>query len=336
MVRRTRSDVTKYYSKDMQKNNLSFPELGDPKRFIYKFEGVIEKVFNQTIDTLKDFNYSRYVPLLYLKDKPEEFELQSQRNIGGFMKGILIKRLESSFFAFKMSVSRFIESYTKYIEMYKAGKVFISKKVNVYDFLDNDDEEGLLKLVDQEKATVYDSCEFNSEYLPDLEKDLKILHNLQNIWKSIKDDPKLNKFLEDLKKDKNLNKNKIIVFSESKETGEYLFKTLSTHYKDSVMLYSSFGGFMNENKLSPSVAKDIIKENYDPNIATKNQKNNIKILITTDVLAEGINLHRSNVVINYDLPWNPTRVMQRIGRVNRVGSKFKSVHIYNFFPDISI
>lgn len=55
-------------------------------------------------------------------------------------------------------------------------------------------------------------------------------------------------------------------------------------------------------------------------------------MIATDVLAEGINLHRSNVLVNYDLPWNPTRVLQRVGRVNRLGSKFPKVHIFNFFP----
>lgn len=332
MVRRTRSDVIKYYSKDMKANNLSFPELTDPKRFIYKFEGLVENVFKQTIELLKDFNYSRYVPLIYLKEKPEEFELQSQRNIGGFMKGILVKRLESSFFAFKMSLSRFIESYSKYIEMYKNGKVYISKKVNVYDFLDNDDEEDLLKLVDLEKAKVYDSDEFISDYLPDLEKDLAILVKLQDLWKNVKDDPKLNQFIKDLKNDNNLKNKKIIVFTESKETGDYLYESLNSFYKEKVILYSSIGGVLNNEKISPSVAKDIIKENYDPNLEPVSQKDKIKVLITTDVLAEGINLHRSNVVINYDLPWNPTRVMQRIGRVNRVGSKFDKVYIYNFFP----
>ena len=55
-------------------------------------------------------------------------------------------------------------------------------------------------------------------------------------------------------------------------------------------------------------------------------------MIATDVLAEGIDLHRSNVIVNYDLPWNPTRVLQRAGRVNRLGSNFSNVHIFNFFP----
>ncbi len=74
----------------------------------------------------------------------------------------------------------------------------------------------------------------------------------------------------------------------------------------------------------------MIIDNYDPK--HKNYKNNIRILITTDILAEGVNLHRSNVVINYDIPWNPTRVLQRVGRVNRVDTKFDDIYVYNFFP----
>ena len=82
--------------------------------------------------------------------------------------------------------------------------------------------------------------------------------------------------------------------------------------------------------MSSENARIMIQENFDPK--TKDAKNDLSILITTDVLAEGINLHRSNVLVNYDLPWNPTRVLQRVGRVNRVGSSFNNIYVYNCFP----
>ena len=72
------------------------------------------------------------------------------------------------------------------------------------------------------------------------------------------------------------------------------------------------------------------QRNFDPN--NKNQQNDIRILITTDILAEGINLHRANILINYDLPWNPTRVLQRAGRINRLGTTHTNIYIFNFFP----
>ena len=97
MVRRTRTEVSKHYHDDLLKQNLSFPELDYPKRIIYTFDDKTNGVSNETIELLKQFIYSRYTPLLYLKKELSEFEKQSQRNVGGFMKGILVKRLESSF-----------------------------------------------------------------------------------------------------------------------------------------------------------------------------------------------------------------------------------------------
>ena len=88
---------------------------------------------------LKEFKYSRYTPVLFLRaDTITEFDKQSQKNVGGFMKGILVKRLESSFYAFKKSVGRFVKSYEDFIEMFGNGRVLISKNINVYDLIDED------------------------------------------------------------------------------------------------------------------------------------------------------------------------------------------------------
>ncbi len=137
MVRRTRTEIKKYFSDDMKQQGLSFPDVADPSRIVYTFDKQIDTVFNETMMLLKDVKYSRYTPLIFLKKQLTEFELQSQRNLGGFMKGILVKRLESSFHAFKMTLGRFVTSYEQFIKMYKKGSVYISKKVNVYDLLDN-------------------------------------------------------------------------------------------------------------------------------------------------------------------------------------------------------
>lgn len=330
MVRRTRTEVVKYFSEDMEKQGVSFPELDDPKRIIYTFDEKTGEVFNRTIALLKDFSYSRYTPLLYLKTPASEFELQSERNIGGFMKGILVKRLESSFHAFRNTLRRFVDSYRKFINMYQQGTVYISKKVNVYDFLDIDNEEELLKLVDLKRVQKYESLEFKKEFFRNLQKDLALLENIQKLWSGINSDPKLNQFINELKENLILKDNKLVVFTESKETGEYLFKTLNKHLPSRVFFYCSEGGLYGDEEKSIPVARDLIKENFDPK--SKPQKNDINILIATDILAEGINLHRSNTVINYDLPWNPTRVLQRVGRVNRVGTKHKIINIFNFFP----
>lgn len=330
MVRRTRTEVLKYFKGDIDRQGLSFPEIDEPKRIIYTFDDQAERIFNATIELLKHFNYARYTPLLFLKTPVSPLEMQSQRNIGGFMKGILVKRLESSFHAFGNTLRRFIESYEKFIGMLDKGTVYISKKVNVYDFLDADDEEGLLRLVEQDKAQKYEPSEFVEEFKVKLESDLKLLKEIRSLWADVAIDPKLEQFVKELKKTSVLKGNKLIIFTESKETGEHLYKNLNSHFPGNTLFFSSSGGLYRGEKVDNAIARELIIENFDPK--HKEQKDDIRILITTDVLAEGVNLHRSNIVINYDLPWNPTRVLQRVGRVNRVGSEHENVHIFNFFP----
>ncbi|MBN1292670.1 MAG: helicase [Candidatus Latescibacteria bacterium] len=333
MVRRTRTDVNNYYKADLETRGVSFPEVADPKRLIYEFSGNTEAVFNRTIELLLSFRYSRYIPLLYLTDgRISEFERQQQRNVGGFMKGILVKRLESSFFAFRNSVDRFCVSYANFIDMYKKGTVYISKKVNVFDLVENDDFATLEQLVSEDKVQKYASEHFREDYLSDLELDLTILLEIQKIWKTVGEDPKLAAFRAELTANRYLRNKKVIVFTESKETAEYLHENLAEQYGNSVFTFSSRGGLHHGNGgyVSKQLSRDRITENYDP--GCKTTSNTIDILITTDILAEGINLHRSNVIINYDMPWNPTRVLQRVGRINRIGTEHEKVHIFNFFP----
>ncbi|MDD3940550.1 MAG: helicase-related protein, partial [Candidatus Pacebacteria bacterium] len=114
---------------------------------------------------------------------------------------------------------------------------------------------------------------------------------------------------------------KSIIFTESKETAEYLMENLQDIFPNQIMYFS--GGVSNKER-------EIVMENFDAN--SKKIKNDYKLLITTDVLAEGANLHQANVVINYDIPWNPTRIMQRVGRINRVDTKHDKIYTYTFFP----
>lgn len=334
MVRRTRKDVLTYFKSDVLNQGLAFPVVHDPQKIVYEYRGETEQVFKETIRLLTSFRYARYITLLYYVGNKglTEFEKQQQRNVGGFMKGVLVKRLESSFHAFRQSIDRFVKSYERFIAMLEKGTVYISKKTNVFDLLDSDDMGRLEELVEAEAVQKYDANDFRSDFLTDLTHDLALLKQIQLLWKPVVDDPKLRQFIHDLKTNPVLKKQKIVVFTESKETGDYLYDQLLDQFPGQLMFYSSAGGRHTSQTLlsKHTVARDLIRENYDPN--SKEQANDLRILLTTDVLAEGINLHRSNVLINYDLPWNPTRVLQRAGRVNRLGSKHPDVFIYNFFP----
>ena len=147
-------------------------------------------------------------------------------------------------------------------------------------------------------------------------------------WNAINDyDPKYQTLIkklqtEFLSPDINDNK-KLVVFSESKETTEYLAGKLKN---------DGFTKVLSVNSSNSKELTDVISENFDANQLIAECKNDYDIVITTEVLAEGVNLHRSNVIVNYDIPWNSTRLMQRIGRVNRIGTPSEFIHIYNFFP----
>ncbi|WP_425446649.1 helicase-related protein [Dethiothermospora halolimnae] len=324
MIRRTRKEIMEYYKDDLEKQGLKFPELGDPDKIVYSYDDHIETVFNHTISCIQKLKYARYKPLTYLKDITKEVAslLVSQRNMSGFMKSILIKRLESSFEAFKKTLNRFIKSYEKFLKMCLDGEVYISKKVDVYDLLDNGDDEKLMELVEEDIVQYYSIKSFNKEFIPSIKHDLNILKELEDEWEEIIEDPKKEQFLYELENNEKIKDKKIIIFTESKETADYVGAYLENYYPKRVLVYSGQG--------SRTVRQEI-EANYNPDYVYE-KKNDIDFLVTTDVLAEGKNLHRSNVLINYDLPWNPTKIMQRVGRINRVGTKHDKIYVFNFFP----
>lgn len=183
MIRRTRGEIKEYYAEDLKRQGLSFPKLGTPEPIVYTFDDDTNMVFNETVDVIKNFKYSRYKPLVYLKDtKKYASLLTSQHNMGGFMKSILVKRLESSFYAFKNTLQRFQDSYEKFIAMYDSGEVYISKKIDVYDLLDNGDDDKLMDLVEAETVMHFKSTDFNEKFIKDLKWDLTKLKYLSSMW----------------------------------------------------------------------------------------------------------------------------------------------------------
>jgi superfamily II DNA/RNA helicase/HKD family nuclease len=324
MVRRTRTEIKKWFKKDLAEQGFKFPEVNDPQALFYELNEEEDRVFNRTIELIsQDFTYARYTPLLYATRKLDQLERQAQRNMGKFMKILLVKRLESSFFAFKNSIGRFITSYTLFIREFEKGNVYVSKKhaAKIFELLENDDDDAIERLVSEDKARRYNSADFTDSLLENLQSDLKILEDIRDLWAKVERDPKLLCLLSELSENPVLRENKLIIFSESKETAEYLAKEVNARLPGQALLFhGSSGGAMRE----------IVIRNFDAK--SKGQKNDYRILIATETLSEGVNLHRANVVINYDIPWNPTRMMQRVGRINRVDTTFDEIHTFNFFP----
>ncbi|MBE3115897.1 helicase [Candidatus Bathyarchaeota archaeon] len=324
MVRRTRTEIVKYYGNDLKQQNLKFPELNNPQPLYYELNEQEDEIFNTTIKLISQkFIYARYTPLLYFTGHIDQLEKQSQRNMGKFMKILLVKRLESSFFAFKNSVERFIHSYEMFIDEFERGNVYISKKHihKIFEFLENDDDKAIQRLIDEGKAERLASSQFTDKFILDLRSDLEILRQVKGLWVRVDRDPKLLTLLNQLSTNDLLKTNKLILFTESKETAEYLVKNVEKVHPNQVLCFTGGSG---------EATRQVVIQNFDAR--ARHPKDTYRILISTEVLSEGVNLHRSNVVINYDIPWNPTRMMQRVGRINRVDTKFDTIYTFNFFP----
>ncbi|MBI5649965.1 MAG: helicase [Chloroflexi bacterium] len=324
MIRRTRSEIVTYYGADLRAQGLQFPEVADPIALYYKFNPTENAVFDETIELLtQKFSYARYQPMAYYQGRQDARAVQHQRNLAKFMKILIVKRLESSFFAFRKTLARFIQSYARVIAAYRQGNVYISEKHanKLFDWLEQGDEQAVENLLAEGKAERFAARDFAPEFIRDLQADLKLLRRIETLWTPIQRDPKWEAFCELFARGKPLKKGKVIIFTESQETADYLAGRLIKEVEPKTLLYT---GSSDE-----AVRKQVIA-NFDARAF--HPRDDFRILVATEVLAEGVNLHRSNIVVNYDIPWNPTRLIQRVGRVNRVDTTFDTIHTYNFFP----
>lgn len=332
-VRRTRTDIESIprYNKDVN----GFPKVEHPIENQYELNEHLANLFEQAIQILdKKLTYARYQAIAYLKPEVanglyDNAELIS-RSLAGIRKNGLVKRLESSFYAFQVSIENFHQANQNMIDMFDNDKVYIAPDLDINLLLESglseeEIEEKLnAKASNNPKNAIFHAADFRPEFIDMLHDDQAILEQMSADWKDIsdEDDSKFAKFNELLKHelfrtDRNPEK-KLVVFSESVDTVDYLKRRIN---RKDVLVISA----QNRNKQFKT-----IRENFDANY--KQKLNEYNIILTTDVLAEGVNLHRSNVIVNYDTPWNSTRLMQRIGRVNRIGSASKHIYNYVFYP----
>lgn len=327
MVRRTRREIEKYYADDLKTQKIWFPKISDPTPLLYQLNQTENAVFMQSLQriTSADFHWARYQALHpdYYTGDMEDRAVQGQRNLAKFMKILLVKRLESSFDAFRQTLDRFITSHKLVLQAFDSGVVYVSKKYShkVLEFMEDGDDAAIEALIAEDKVERFDAADFKPEFREHVASDMATLCSIKKAWASVNRDPKWIEFKSQLGSNPGFKTGKLIIFSEFADTARYLAQLIQKEVEPKTLLFSAAS--------SPEQRLDVIA-NFDANSASA--CNDYRILVTTDILAEGVNLHRSATVINYDLPWNPSRLMQRVGRVNRVGTQFKTIHSYNFFP----
>jgi superfamily II DNA/RNA helicase len=301
------------------------------------------------------FTGAMYRPSIYEKglvgDEPiegeeENLEYLSQTNLFHFMRRLLIKRFESSFNAFAQSINNFHTITSKALDFIdKTNGKFTLDRDLIETISDGDEDEvtecinkmanSVEDLVNDKKSKKYIIKDFKEKdkFLNDLQRDKELFEKIQAELVSLKltdNDPKLKALSDHIEEILNTKEGaseperKVVIFTEYADTAKHIFENLGKKFKDKVL--SVYG--------STSTGRiDEVLKNFDA--SQKKQENDFSILVGTDKISEGFNLSRSGAVINYDIPWNPTRVIQRVGRINRIGQKvFKNLYIYNFFPTI--
>lgn len=349
-IRRNRIDLKNDYLYSKEVTELS--DVKDPKELYYELtkeqSAFYDKVITEYFSEEGRFTGAIYQPYTYEKeidyDKLDEQSnrlVNQQNNLYSFMRRLLVKRFESSFGAFSESVNRFIGINKKVLEFIEKtkGRYILDRKL-IKVLLEEEDIEKIdevLKEYEQEALTkdspknnkIYFVDKFyrKKDFFKDIHSDIQLFKEIQKDLIDldiIENDPKRDRICEEIDKILKEEPNrKVLVFSEYVDTVNHLEPYFKSKYKDKILISA---GDINNTK-----HHDI---NVNFNAQFKGEKQNqYDILLTSDKLSEGFNLNRAGVIINYDIPWNPTRVIQRVGRINRIGTKvFDELFIYNFFP----
>ncbi|TFG37095.1 MAG: helicase, partial [Desulfobacterales bacterium] len=317
-----------------------FPRVDKPHKILYRLEPKLENLYDHTIEILQNgLIYNRYRAIGHLKPPKKHKYLHADRisaQLANIMKTLLVKRLDSSFHAFTNSLLRFRDATGAMLTMFEKGAIYIAPNLNVSDYiLEGREDELVAKIVEmKETDPTIEICspdDFEEGFLAGLQSDYTLLNDLGKEWTRIKEDPKLDEFLTYLRTElleRRTNPGgKLVIFSEAKDTTDYLKRKLVAEGYDKVM---------NIDSTTRKERMPVVRANFDANVPLDQQVNDYDIVISTEVLAEGVNLHRSNVIVNYDTPWNVTRLMQRIGRVNRIGTTAPRIFIYNFYPTAKV
>ncbi|NMB50618.1 MAG: DEAD/DEAH box helicase family protein, partial [Bacteroidales bacterium] len=320
-------DQSAFYDKII-KHYFALPDEGG------KFKGAIYKPF--------EYEFSKEEKLEL--DKEENFQYQQQFNLYDFMRRLLVKRFESSFGAFEQSVKNFINTHQIVLQFIrKTDKYILDRSLleKIYK-LDADDIENHLEKYSEKiknneypkNHKVYKLKDFKrkNDFINDIQSDIELFQQILDEMHAldlVAKDPKAQRLIEGVKTVLNAPpenlfepKRKVIIFSEYADTVKHLDPLLNESFNQRVLVVAG--------NLPAGKIREIIK-NFDA--TAKQQSDDYDILLTTDKISEGFNLNRAGMVINYDIPWNPVRVIQRVGRINRISKKvFDKLYIVNFFP----
>ncbi len=357
VIRRNRLDLKRdpVYATEV----TALSEVADPVELFYELTPEQSRFYDRVIhDYFGEegrFHGAIYQPFAYEKrrgleklDEEGNFTYQQQRNLYEFMRRLLVKRFESSFGAFAQSIQNFIRVHERVLAFIEnsGGRYILDRRLleKIYEAGAEEIEAALdaftqsLAAKDKppsryDRIYVIEDFDDAEGFLQDIHADLELLEEIAERVEAldlVANDPKARRLIESVREiidrpgKPGEPRRKVVIFSEYRDTVHHIAPVLQRAFPGRVLVA--------EGSWSKRFFDDLLA-NFDAGYPAAKQRDAYDILVATDKLSEGVNLNRAGAVINYDIPWNPTRVIQRLGRINRIGRKvFDLLYIYNFFP----
>ena len=365
-IARSRKHIQKYYD---TKDIGTFPKRLHPISIQTPLtECENETTFNLIFEELENLKLTVYVPSLFIHpSKRAKYEIDDSGS-GGFDQmgrelGIrrlmainLLKRLESSVYSFRLTIQRvkaYVNQTIKIVEEFQNHKN--NSQINMKDLsFDADydfDDQNTTDIFAIGKKVQIDLNDMDYiSWLKDLKIDESILSGLESLIEDItpENDSKLQELIKiisnKIENPINADNKKVIVFSAFADTADYLYENLSVYLKEKYGLNSAKISGTSEGKSTLEKFKCDLNAvltyfspiSKDKNVIYPDDDRSIDLLIATDCISEGQNLQDCDYLINYDIHWNPVRIIQRFGRIDRIGSKNSVIQLVNFWPDLTL
>ncbi|HFU76282.1 MAG TPA: ATP-dependent helicase, partial [Arcobacter sp.] len=357
---RSRKHIEKYYDMNSIGN---FPTRLTPRSIRSRITDLnqvmeIKEIYKQ----LSAFEMSIYSPFDYIIESKQSFyanlydneisnnsilkQSSREKSLKTLMRVNFLKRLESSVDSFRLTLEKFATNIQNTIQKIDEFKLK-QEEVSIVDAIEElEDEEWLDEAFSIGKKVKINLEDMNTiGWRRDLERDLNVARNILNDMKKVSPphDSKLQRLKEEIKNklENPINKGnrKLIIFTAFADTAQYLYRELKAYNLSLGLESAMITGSKNECTAEISTEFNNLLSHFSPrskNKTLKNSNEEIDILIATDCISEGQNLQDCDVLINYDIHWNPVRIIQRFGRVDRIGSTNSYIQLVNFWPEISL
>jgi len=292
---------------------------------------------SQPIKPRKDeLTYARYGLWHYVKKEKQQKEPYRSMhragiNLRGLMRVLLFKRFESSVYAFSETIKRLIKVHESFMNVLNEGIIPAGEDAqNILYESDFDSETDFVNEI-RKVSKRYNIDDFDAERLKEhINHDIRLLYKIKSLVEPITPpkDSKLNR-LKKLLENHILGKGKVIIFTQFADTARYIYDNVNYYFGNKIEVI-----FSSDKSKTKIVGRFAPRSN--PEYKFQKGETELDTLVSTDVLAEGLNLQDCDKIINYDLHWNPVKLIQRFGRIDRIGSEYEIIYGYNFLPETGI